>query len=345
MAYESSGPDRRMELIDVIGRVRNRWRLKLALRGAVIVVAGTLTALLLSASSLEALRFSPTAITSFRLLALLVFGALVWFGLVLPLRRRVNDSQVALYLEESDPTLEAAILSAVESAPQAEASELGPSPKLVERLVEQAIEKCRTLENGLVVERRGLRRQLFALAGVAAAATLIIALGPAFLRHGMSALLIVYRSAEAASPYKIEVTPGNTKIPRGADQNVKAKLLGFTAKEAVLMFRLGAEGRFERMPLVASAADASSFEGILFHVEKTAEYYVESNGVRSPSFKVDVQDLPTVDRLVVEYHFPQYTGLQPRTVDPGGDVAALKGTEVRLKISPTMATPSGRVLI
>jgi len=61
MAYESSGPDRRMELIDVIGRVRNRWRLKLALRGAVIVVAGTLTALLLSASSLEALRFSPTA--------------------------------------------------------------------------------------------------------------------------------------------------------------------------------------------------------------------------------------------------------------------------------------------
>ena len=219
-------------------------------------------------------------------------------------------------------------MSAVESAPQAEASELGPSPKLVERLVEQAIEKCRTLENGLVVERRGLRRQLFALAGVAAAATLIIALGPAFLRHGMSALLIVYRSAEAASPYKIEVTPGNTKIPRGADQNVKAKLLGFTAKEAVLMFRLGAEGRFERMPLVASAADASSFEGILFHVEKTAEYYVESNGVRSPSFKVDVQDLPTVDRLVVEYHFPQYTGLQPRTVDPGGDVAALADVEV-----------------
>ena len=34
MAYEASGLDRRAELVDVIHRVRNRWRLKLALRGA-----------------------------------------------------------------------------------------------------------------------------------------------------------------------------------------------------------------------------------------------------------------------------------------------------------------------
>src|SRR5215210_4726701 len=112
MAYESNGSDRRAELVDVIRRVRNRWRLKLALRGTVIVVAGTLLALMVSASSLEALRFSPTAIISFRILALLIFAALLAVGFVQPLRRRVTDSQVALYLEEKDPTLEAAILSA-----------------------------------------------------------------------------------------------------------------------------------------------------------------------------------------------------------------------------------------
>ncbi len=54
--------DHRAELIDVIRRVRNRWRLRLALRGAVIVCAGTIVALLLSASSLESLRFTPAAI-------------------------------------------------------------------------------------------------------------------------------------------------------------------------------------------------------------------------------------------------------------------------------------------
>src|SRR3989442_10674686 len=108
--------DRRAELLEVIRSVRNRWRMRLALRGAVFVVAGTLLALFLSASSLEALRFSPAAIITFRIVALLVFAALVGVGFVRPLRRRVTDTQVALYLEEKDPTLEAAILSAIESS-------------------------------------------------------------------------------------------------------------------------------------------------------------------------------------------------------------------------------------
>ncbi len=165
MTYEPTGSDRRAELIDVIHRVRNRWRLKLALRGAVIVVAGTLLALFLSASSLEALRFSPTAIITFRILALLVFAALVAVGFVQPLRRRVTDSQVALYLEEKDPTLEAAILSAIESSSLHQRENIDPnhrpSPHLVEKLVDQAIEKCRALENGLAIERAGLKRQLY----------------------------------------------------------------------------------------------------------------------------------------------------------------------------------------
>ena len=103
-------------LIQVIHRVRNRWRLRLALRGAVIVLAGTVAALLLSASGLEALRFSSRAIIAFRLGAAGVFAALVAYWLVLPLRRRVTETQVALYLEERDPSLEAAILSAVEAS-------------------------------------------------------------------------------------------------------------------------------------------------------------------------------------------------------------------------------------
>jgi hypothetical protein len=90
--------------------------MRLAINGAVVVVAGTLLALFLSASSLQALRFTATAIIAFRVVAFAVFAALVAWGLVLPLRRRVTDSQVARYLEECDPTLEEAIMSAVEAS-------------------------------------------------------------------------------------------------------------------------------------------------------------------------------------------------------------------------------------
>ncbi len=107
--------DHRAELVEVIRRIRNRWRLRLAARGAVVVFVGTVLVLMLSASSLESFRFSVPAIITFRILVLAAFGALVLYA-IMPLRRQVTDTQVALYLEEHNPSLEAAILSAVETS-------------------------------------------------------------------------------------------------------------------------------------------------------------------------------------------------------------------------------------
>ena len=111
-----SDPAGRAELIEVVREVRRRWRMKLAARGAAIAIGGTVLALLASASSLEALRFSSRAIITFRVLIVAVVGALFARWVVMPLLRRVNDSQVALYLEEYDPSLQAEILSAVEAS-------------------------------------------------------------------------------------------------------------------------------------------------------------------------------------------------------------------------------------
>ena len=319
--------DPRTELVDVIRRVRNRWRFRLALRGAVVVAAGTVLALLLSASGLESFRFSAPAIITFRIVIVAVFVGLLFYGLVWPLRRRVTDAQVAMYLEECDPTLEAAIISAVEAT----AGDGSPahSPRLVDKLVEQAIDQCRALEQGRTIERTAVQRHAGALAAIAALVALVLAFGPAYFRHGLSALL-TFQSAAASSPYSIEVTPGNTKVPRGADQAVKAKLVGFASSDVSVMMRIAPDGSFDRVPLIPSA-QAGTFEGMLFHLEKPTEYYVESNGVRSGKFMLTVVELPTVQQLDLEYRFPPYTGLEPRRAE-GGDVAAIRGTDVMLRV-------------
>src|ERR1700681_2487027 len=67
--------EHRAELVDVIRRIRHRWRLRLATRGAVVVFVGMAAVLLLSASSLETFKFSVPAIIGFRLLALGVLAA------------------------------------------------------------------------------------------------------------------------------------------------------------------------------------------------------------------------------------------------------------------------------
>ena len=143
------------------------------------------------------------------------------------------------------------------------------------------------------------------------------------------------------------MTPGNATVPKGIDQTVKAKLEGFDSEQAALMVRKSPDAPFERMSLVRSetAADAHQYEGMLFDLAGPIDYFVEAAGVRSPTYKLKVVDLPYVQKLELEYHFPAYTGLEPRKVEDGGDIAVLKGTEVRVHVVPTMTSPGGQILL
>ncbi len=327
------------ELISVIRQVRRRWRMKLALRGAVGVLGLGLLVLLAGAFGLEAARFDAGAIVAFRILAIVAFLGLAALLLVRPLLRQVSDEQVALYLEEHEPSLQAEIVSAVEAGRSGAAAE----SVLVGRLVASAIEKCRTIDDGRRLERRPMRRYAAGVAAVALAALAIFALGPGYLRHALSALVTVSRSVEAAVPYRIEVTPGNATVPRGVDQAVAAALSGFDADRASLMVRKSPDAAFERLPLVRG--DDGRFEGMLFDLAGSVDYFVEASGVRSPVFSLKVVELPYVETLELEFHFPAYTGLAPQKVEDGGDIAVLRGTEVRVKVVPTMASRGGQVVL
>src|SRR3954447_14457231 len=103
------------DLVGTIHEIRRRWRYKLVLRGAVGVLGFGAAALALSAWGLEAWRFSPGSIITFRIVMALALAALVGWFIVRPLLWRVNDEQVALYLEEHEPSLQAEIVSAIEA--------------------------------------------------------------------------------------------------------------------------------------------------------------------------------------------------------------------------------------
>ncbi len=335
----------REELVRVIRQVRNRWRLKIALRGSAIMVTAGVIAFLLSAYGLEYFRFSAPAIIAFRLLTYVgLTGLLIW-SLVLPLARRVTDERVALYLEEHEPSLQAALVSALEESGKPNALERADmSPALIRQLIMVAVEKCRTVDSGRGVERQSLQRSSVVLAGLAAAALALFLFGPGYLRHGLSALAFPTSSVEAASPYKIVVAPGDATIARGADQVVTAQLDGFQAEDVELYSRADANVPFEPLPLVPSL-DGDAYEVMLFDVAEPTEYFVQSSGIRSPVYTLEVVDVPFVGRLELEYHFPAYTGLPPRTIENGGDVAALRGTEVRVRAVPTMGTPAGQLVM
>ena len=331
-------------LRNVIRGVRRRWRLKVALRGAAIVFVTGLVAFAASAYAMDHFRYEPWAVSSFRIFAYLALLALAVRFLVLPLWGRVSDERVALYLEEHEPSLQASVLSAVEVGRTA-AAEGGSdrSPALIQRLVETAIEKCQTIEYGRPVERTGLRRASALLAAAAAIGMLVAILSPAFLRHAAPFLLAPW-SVRAASPYAIAVDPGHATIPRGGSQAVTARLQGFDAETVELAVRTGHSPDWKRWPMTADEA-AHGFRFVLFGLDAASDYFVEAGGVRSPQFRIDVSDLPYVKKIDLEYHFPAYTGLSPQAQEDSGDVVVLRGTEVRVRITPTIPVASGRLRV
>ena len=105
---------------------------------------------------------------------------------------------------------------------------------ILDRMVEQAVETCR-VNSGRprALARQTIRRRTVVLGALAAVAALLLVVGPEFFRQGASALLVLSRSAEAASPYAIKVTPGDVTVPKGSDQSVSAILTGFRSTNVV----------------------------------------------------------------------------------------------------------------
>jgi len=341
--HQSQSP--REDLFRVIRQVRQRWRLKIVLRGLAVMVTAGIVAFLLSAYGLEYFRFSAPAIITFRILTYLTLTLLLVWSLLLPLSRRVSDESVALYLEEHEPSLQASVLSALEESGKPDvSSRVDMSPALIRRLIEVAVEKCDSIDSGRAVERRSLQRTSGALVGLAATSAMLLLFGPGYLRHGLSAVAFPHRSIETASPYKIVVAPGNVTVARGTDQVITAELVGFETEKVELYSRSHASVPYEPLPLVTGFKE-TQYEVMLFDIGEATDYFVQSSGIRSEVYTIEVIDIPFVERLELEYHFPPYTELPPRTIEDGGDIAVLRGTEVRVRAVPTTETLGGQFVI
>jgi len=331
-------------LFQIIRSVRRRWRVRVMLRGTAIVLAAGLVTFFLSSWALEQLRFSPAAITTFRVLA---YGTLVLLAiqfLLRPLLRRVSNERVALYLEEHEPSLQGQVLTAIEFGDETPLPQRTVvSQALVERLVERALQSCATVNDGRRVEQTGLKRWGGALSGATAAGALLLLLQPGFVSHSAPFLLRPWAAGVGDNPFAVSVLPGDTVLPRGADLGVSAQLQNFDADNVEIALKRGDAAEWERWPMVMG--DDGTYEFMVFNLDSATEYFVEGGGVRSPVFHVDVRDLPYVSGIALEYRFPAYTGLSPVTEEDGGDIAALRGTRVRFTITTTMPVAGGYLVV
>src|SRR5438067_3376325 len=153
-------------LTGVVHGVRNRWRLKRALRGASIVLAAAFVLLAGSAFILDKLHYGHTALLVTRAVLLVVVAVLAAILVGIPLlpKRRPSDRRVALYLDEHAPSLDAAVLTAVElqereatrAASDAARARRPVSSTLMAQLTRTALERVHSIDDGRHVDESEL---------------------------------------------------------------------------------------------------------------------------------------------------------------------------------------------
>ena len=322
------------DLLDTIRRVRGRWKLALVLRGAIITVAALLGLIALSAVGFAQYGFTPETVTALRIAVGAISVIVLAIAVVLPAIRRVSDERVALYIEEHEPALQSVLISAIENRSTAQHG-------IAKALVARAARECRQIEFGQRIEHKRLQRSGWGLTAAVLAVIAIIGAGPSPLRNSARALLLPTPAAEAAGVMSITARPGNDTIARGSDIAITAELRGFKSSEAFVVVK-DEKGEWKLWAMNA-AQRGDAFEAVLFDVNTATDYYIESNEVRSPTFRIEVADAPFVKSLTLEFVYPAYTGMANKRVEDGGDIVAPKGTVVRVIAATSAPVTDGRL--
>jgi hypothetical protein len=307
---------------DLLRRTRARRNLLLILRGIAVCLAAIAAIVLVTGWVAHGYRYYSGALLLLRLGAILTLLITIYFALVRPLWGRVSDTRMARLIEERTPGADDRLVTAVECW----SKDQGISPALVNRLHADANHLADTLSIGDIIRRS---RLLFY--GAAALTSLLIFAavlkwGPKEISEGVAQLVTPTSFAASPNAMSIKVKPGTARVAKGSDQDILATLVNFDSQTVTFLWRpMGSKNDWQGQVMEPAKAH-SDYRYSLFNIQDSIEYFVESNNVRSGVFKLNVVDLPYVKQLDLVLNFPGFTGLPAKTIEDGGDIAALKGT-------------------
>lgn len=313
----------------------NQFRLRLKqlvlARGAAMISVAALVVTVVAVAAAIRNGFPDDIVITSRLILVAVIGVLAWRFVILP-RRKVDENGATDIEQRTD-----AFGGRVETYVEID-DERNPMREL---LAEDATKIAHSHPPEAQVEKKEFTLAYTAGALALAGLLFLAVAGPGNYAYGVRHLWFGWAMPGLLPPQSIEVVPGDDGIRLGGTIRVGATMQGFDPTRAWVHASFG-DGEWQQVEM---SSDGDSFDFTFFSVRQPLEYYVSAANVRSPTFKVNVVDLPIVENLVTTYVFPDWTEREPETIDPGGDVRAIFDTEVELHIKSDREMTPGELVV
>ena len=274
---------------------------------------------------------APAALVGLGVLAVASATGVVWWA-YRSLGAPPSDRAIARFVEERDPWLDDALVSAVSLLESEEAARTPLAPAM---LASTARTIARLDPSRLVAAER-LRR-----AGVRAAAAALVVLAVAVANLRVARQIVdATRLLAFPSRVSLQVTPGTVRLQADAPLTIEARLVGVSVAPGAQLLR--AEGDAWRS-VEMTPTGSGSFAVRVDAVPSSFAYRVAAGGITSPTYQVTVARAPRVTRIDIDYTYPPGFGMPPRTEEDSGDVYAPPGTEARIRVHTDAAVARGRM--
>ena len=330
------------QVLEYLNGVRRRWRLATIALGVAITGVAALVLTVLAVLGANIWRFSDRAVVISRSVLLLATAAVIVRYLVRPLWQRLSDARLARFVEEKNPHLRDRLVTAVHLGEQVESDH---GAKLFhDVLAQDALRQTSSIPPHAIIERHKIWRPLLWGLGSLALILVLGFFGPGIFRYGTGALWVGWAQAKSGPLYQLQVLPGDVTVGRNTDEEVTARPFGFLPNAVRIFVLYQSNPNWESATMVPQER-GGAFRFLLTNVREPIEYYAEASGVRSPHYRISVIDVPHVSRLEIRYHYPAYTGMKDTVEPSGGDIVALRGTQVTLIAHTNLPATGGRMVL
>ncbi len=251
-------------------------------------------------------------------------------GIFPALAHRINPLFAAHTIEQGRPTLKNSLINFLL---------MRSRRREVSAVVYNALENRAAADLAQVpaetaVDRSVVIRLGYLLAAVLAVCCLYMVLSPKSPLASAARVLWPWAGIQAPTRVTIEeVKPGDVTAFHGEHVAVSAEVKGTEDDEQVTLVYSTADGQSVDQAVPMTLPESGyryrcQLPPGRLGLRQDYEYYLTAGDCRTKTFAVKVQTAPTIRIDTLRYDYPDYTGIEDRTVQRQGDIRAIEGTKV-----------------
>jgi len=214
------------------------------------------------------------------------------------------------------------------------------SNNLIDAAFHNVYNRTKSINFNSIVNFKKAKELLLYFLGISAFCILILAFIPGL--HAATYRLVNYNHEFITPPkFTFDVEPGNSKITKGENLTISVKVSGNIPKEVYLAVKNNDQTNFELQQLYGDSLGNFHYE--IPAVRSSFKYFASSENIKSDIYSIEVIDRPIVKTLDLNIISPAYSKITQVEQKDNGNVTALLGSVVNLKISSTKMIKSARL--